>query len=1128
MALQGWKWRRSQVVRQRFAKPLFTGSNPVGASTGAGAIGVALGVGASASVWTALGDFGASWLWLFSAADRVRLLVQLLGTQVPLGALLAGCAAMCLLGARAISHRVGLTPTWHARWMAAAPVVVATAPLVQFSRLLFSGGKMSRIPHHDVWVVCTSMGLWLVAYVACGWINAWVTKVRERSAPVSWWFVLGCWAVHTVCMKLNQHVLPNLYDYLHGALSLAAWASAGVGMFAAWHRWTLQSMQPMQPMQDVTQPDHRQWFGRVTLVRNGVVAALMTAWLGVQLRYLQTNQNVWVAMLDPKAAVSRSLMLVLEPWLARTGPEHESLRRAIARAKKADASRTRPGSSALVVPNAHVLLITVDALRADHLGVYGYRRPTSPHIDELARQAVVFERAYTQAPHSSYSLASLHTSDYLHERVKLGQSLSTRTLASVLADEQYYTLAIFTSGVFHTEGAALRPYQQSAFGFARHDQSTYGAREQTDKVLAEVRRVTRHNEPSLLLWTHYFNVHEPYQDTHFGTSPVDRYDSEIRKVDEEISRLVAALRSQLRRPLIVVLTADHGEEFRDHGGIYHGSTLYEEQVRVPLLIWVPTASGTGHAARVRTPVALVDIAPTLLRLLGVDPPTTMRGKDLRPWLDGSAKSDDMTGAVFSAVAQKRMALRWPYKLISDLRFNTHELYDLSVDDREKHNLAGTRARDVQSMQGELYQWLDSFHARAQPDSVQDGLELARLADRRAVHVLMQRFDDAGTTVEDRVRMARALGELLGAMEDKRAREHADDQRVRVALVQALASEHRELADEAAIALGRMWDPRSRARLQQLVLAESLDVRVRAALALGRLHDRHATTGLIEALWAPPSPKQREDAIRMLGWLRDTRAVEPLTSLLADKQVRYLVVMALGHIGDPRVAPMLHSILETDGHADTRENAVMALGLMRAAESTATVHRLVVQEPDLRNAPETLVRVGAIERGLVGGADFSPAHRGALQARAECGEEPWFRDWGYRQRTTCTATGGSVRVRARMATGSREHRVREYELIVSARVAAAARDDAERTAPSLVVGIEGKADEVFRGRAVRKSWEHPSLDTRWSDIRWRVPASDLPAAGSWMNIDLTLSTPGVPLQVDHVLVVPVLAALGGSE
>src|SRR5207344_1258493 len=113
----------------------------------------------------------------------------------------------------------------------------------------------------------------------------------------------------------------------------------------------------------------------------------------------------------------------------------------------------------------------------------------------------------------------------------------------------------------------------------------------------------------------------------------------------------------------------------EHGGVYHGSTLFDEQDRVPLIVNVEGIA----PRRVAEPVELVDVTPTLINLVGVEPASSMRGEDLRPYAMGLARR---TTTIHAAVTHKRMVLDWPYKLIADLRFDLYELYDLSTDPGE--------------------------------------------------------------------------------------------------------------------------------------------------------------------------------------------------------------------------------------------------------------------------------------------------------------------------------------------------------------------------------------------------------------------------------------------------------------
>ena len=187
------------------------------------------------------------------------------------------------------------------------------------------------------------------------------------------------------------------------------------------------------------------------------------------------------------------------------------------------------------------------------------------------------------------------------------------------------------------------------------------------------------------LWVHFFEPHEPYEKRpahDFGNGDVDRYDSEIAYTDAAVGRLLRYL-DKHRPGAIVILTADHGEEFDEHGGRYHGTTLYDEQIRVPLIIAVPGVP--PHV--VRGPVELVDLAPTVLGLLDIPVPVRMRGTDLGPWLASPPAPDDRLAPAFAEVDEQRMVASARDKLICDVAKGFCAYYDLVADPGERRNLA---------------------------------------------------------------------------------------------------------------------------------------------------------------------------------------------------------------------------------------------------------------------------------------------------------------------------------------------------------------------------------------------------------------------------------------------------------
>ncbi len=361
----------------------------------------------------------------------------------------------------------------------------------------------------------------------------------------------------------------------------------------------------------------------------------------------------------------------------------------------------RPSAS-VEHPQLNVLLILVDTLRADHLGCYGYRRPTSPHIDRLAAESVVFERAYSHSPWTMPSVGSLFTSlePKDHGIATWKQPLDERlfTLAEHLKAHGYRTEAYVSHGV-------LAPLYNFDQGFDVYDSSVvHGrmprkvstAREVTDLALSSLDRLSA---SPFFLWVHYFDPHNeymPHEGFAFGDGPLDRYDGEIAYTDQQIGRLIEALRSRgLLQRTIVVLLADHGEAFMEHGHIHHSTSLYDELLHIPLILRVPGAV----PQRASFVVAGIDVAPTLVSLLGQPVPEPFRGRPLR-LLNGRFKDP---GDV-PVVAESRWDVdlrairtgRW--KLIVDRAAGARKLFDIESDPGELRNLRKLHPEQAQRLE----------------------------------------------------------------------------------------------------------------------------------------------------------------------------------------------------------------------------------------------------------------------------------------------------------------------------------------------------------------------------------------------------------------------------------------------
>jgi arylsulfatase A-like enzyme/HEAT repeat protein len=1035
-------------------------------------------IAASAGVWlgaiagfaTALSDFGAHWLFMESTGDRLTLLARLVCLLPTLGAV-AGAFAGSWFGlsvpvSAALAKRLQIAreSTSHAL-LASVCAVPLCVPLAYVAYALWSGGTMARVTGRSFGIVVTFAilvglavsALWLGLQLAA-WSRVVLKRTRRR-------MYAGIAIPAFLISKLNQHVLPNLYDYLHALLSIGT--AAGFALVFALIGARALRMSPVRP--------------GVAIASACVLLALLGIAGRLGLGALDQNQNVRVALLHPNMPHARSLMLGLGPFLPEI--DHQSaalakLRAAGARQRRV-ALATTPGSSRLPVSeDAHVLLITVDALRSDRLGIHGYPRHVTPELDALAARGVSFDRAYAQAPHSSYSLCSIMTSEYLHETLELGQPAPDATLPSVLTQAGYHSAAFYTQGIFHTAGEQLQRFQDNAFGFALHEHQDRPAEEMTDRVLREIDRTLERNEPSALFWVHYFDVHEPYEATTLGTSDSDRYDSELLATDRAIGRLVREAQKRLKKPLVVLITADHGEEFHDHGGVYHGSSLYDEQVRVPLILLAPSLP----AARIAAPVESIDIAPTLLGLLGIQVPASMRGRDLRALATGS---DPDRGPVFSAVIHKKMVVRWPYKLIADLRFGLFELYDLERDPRERDNRADRDPVRLNNLRGEVYAWLDSLgkqDAQA-PSATAQALEWGRLGDRRAVQPLTALVLDGAAQDADRSEAARLLGKL------------ADPSSVE-GLLRATHVSASWVAAEAAIALGRMFEPRAAPALRQLIAAEDPGLRSRAAVSLGRLRDRAAVPSLIDALWMAPNTYEREEAVRWLGRLGDPRALDPLINLLPEPHVRHLVVVALGELGDSRAFAPLIDVLTWDRNANVRDGVVRGLAMLGDPRAIDAILPLAAEDAALQHPSEALVRLRAIETHRVGGADLQ--HGAGLAGFGKCQVGPVHHDWDFLHRTVCFTQAPQASVRLKLPAA-----------VANAPGGTTVLLSLRRTDSTQPTDLELTIDD----RAL------PSIkvDGAWNEARWTIPVQALRSGE--LRAVFKAADPHARFEVDHVLIVP---------
>ncbi len=578
-------------------------------------------------------------------------------------------------------------------------------------------------------------------------------------------------------------------------------------------------------------------------------------------------------------------------------------------------------------PGRDVFLLTVDALRADRLGSYGYRRPT-PNLDRLAAQSVVFDRAYASTPHTSFSLASILTGRHVHARLAQAASAGRvsvgahETLPEILRTFRVKTAGFFPPAVFFIDHERFLDYEQSAYGFEYVKYEFLDATLRAAQLGAFLDADGRGRQ--VFAWIHYFEPHEPYlrqPGFDFGPSASDRYDGEVAATDRAVGRLLARIDAE-RPDAIVIVTADHGEEFDDHGGHYHGTTLFDEQLRVPLIVRVPGVA----PRRVRAPVGTVDIAPTLLSLLDIPTPAGLDGVDLSPWMAEGPLPESLARVqrpVFAEVLQKRMIARGDEKLVCDFAGGFCSLYDLARDPGERHDLATERPARVAALRRDLQRALDRLADVDDHDPAERALARARAGDPEAAEGLRALI--AGADIE----RARLAAGLLFDISD----------RLDAAAVPRGVGGDVELAERLRLAAARAGDAAARADVRALLDRPDLPsaMRFQAALALAERGDGSGLGVLARAVAAGESFEQRVAAASALGGLRDCRATAPLLAVLADVRMRRFAVRALGALGDPRAVPRLCALVGGDSYISVREESARALG--RIGDRAAAVDLL---------------------------------------------------------------------------------------------------------------------------------------------------------------------------------------------
>jgi arylsulfatase A-like enzyme len=414
----------------------------------------------------------------------------------------------------------------------------------------------------------------------------------------------------------------------------------------------------------------------------------------------------------------------------------------------------------------NILLIVIETCRRDHVGCYGYRRDTTPALDRLASEGARFEQAVSASSWTIPSVMSIFTAlpPGMHGCTTYQNSLprGLKTIASELQASGYQTIGMTASPVTHSKfgfgrgfdlyddftvlmgaGVAI-PEDAGALPAKAHD--LRATSEQLTRMAAKWLGGRRAKDKPFFLFLFYLDPHYDY----LPPPPYDRmftdpgyaggqngsgikelagkpltdedkrnivglYDGELRYTDDHIGKLMEELRKQgLYDDTVILVTGDHGDEFWEHGGVGHGHTLYEELIRVPLIVRYPGLDARGTV--VTGQVSHIDIMPTLMDMAGLPIPPQCLGRSLPPSLARRETGQSADRPVFleSGTSGELKAIRTPARKIVERGAGAScEMYALAEDPAEMKNLAGTsRAEEFSLLNGQFQQWRKLVEARA--------------------------------------------------------------------------------------------------------------------------------------------------------------------------------------------------------------------------------------------------------------------------------------------------------------------------------------------------------------------------------------------------------------------------------
>ncbi|MDP8247444.1 MAG: sulfatase-like hydrolase/transferase [Candidatus Tritonobacter lacicola] len=754
----------------------------------------------------------------------------------------------------------------------AAILTAILSPIIGYvSYRLFHGAGISRSQIATAGPYLTGFILAFSAFFALRFILAEADKSRRRielSGMKRVWILILSGGLILFFYWVDACIYVRLYGYIHNVLTSLAVASSQIflaGLLCRRGRRILGAA--CFPFE--------KWRAPLSIL---VVIVLFLIAANFSNRYPVVRHAVFEKMVVESKFLALLSRVKLYPRPTAVEADTEKAR-LLWKARKYNASSFHG-----IAKGMNVLLITVDTLRADHIGKYGDREARTPVIDALGEGGLDCLWNFVQSsPGTSYSVATILTSDYIEDAFKEPEPW-TRSLTSILRENGYITIqASPPDWDFSMSSSISSDFMIYAYkSYAESVAEGFWDDMSTEYV---TRAVSEDFGKPFFIWVHLMSPHARFRGVVPGTELLDykageesvdadrvNYRKGITYADRCIGRMLEALREKgIQDSTMVVVTADHGDGFGEHGFRYHPYSAYNELTRTPLIISIPGIEGTT----ISKPSGTLDIGPTILDAVGITPPATFLGRSLLSQVAGDLVSGQ--DYVLCRIKGIDALIYDGFKLIRNRQEDTYELYHLQEDPEERINLASVENRRVVELSGLLEGLLEELKIHRQ---------------------------DMVNLWEGKI----GGGERQDSMED---------------ILDALNSPSMEARRKAICKLGEIGDRGATPLLlDELGDGRPTAIRVAAIQSLARLRDPRAFPKM-EKILEGGEPVLRREAIQALAESGEERSAEALVKLLAhekDYRTLGLLYKALLALNRPEtVRPLIDYWIELDEALRAKEN-----------------------------------------------------------------------------------------------------------------------------------------------------------------------------------------------------------------